>query len=42
MKTIGARWHSWGAAAPLWVPGLVCIVIGLALIEAARRSVHRV
>lgn len=36
-----SRWHSWGAAAPLWVPGLVLIGIGFGLVVAARRSVRR-
>lgn len=35
------RWHSWGATAPLWVPGVVLVVIGVCLIAAARRSVRR-
>lgn len=35
------RWHSWGATAPLWVPGLVLVVIGLALVATARRIVRR-
>lgn len=36
-----SRWHSWRATAPLWVTGLICLAVGAALIEAARRSVRR-
>lgn len=36
-----SRWNSWGATAPLWGTGLVLVLVGLALIVAARREVHR-
>lgn len=36
-----SRWHSWGAAAPLWVPGLAFIALGLVLVAAAAKSVRR-
>jgi hypothetical protein len=35
-----SRWNSWGAASPLWVPGLVLIGLGAALIYGALRSVR--
>lgn len=34
-------WHSWGQASPLWVPGLILIAVGVALVWAARQSVKR-
>jgi hypothetical protein len=36
-----SRWHSVSASAPLWVPGLVLIGLGLVLVGIAARSVRR-
>ncbi len=38
---MSGRWNSWGATAPLWGPGLIFVVGGLALIYAARKQVSR-
>lgn len=37
---MAGRWKSWGATAPLWVTGLILIVLGVALVAAARRQVR--
>lgn len=34
------RWYSWGATAPLWGTGAILIVLGVALILAARGQVR--
>lgn len=35
------RWNSVGATSPLWVPGVLLVLGGLALIWAARKEIRR-
>lgn len=36
-----SRWNSWGSAAPMWVPGVLLVAAGIALLWAAGRAVSR-
>ncbi len=40
MAVNGNRWHTWGAASPIWGSGLILLVLGMVLLHAGLKAVR--